>query len=378
MYQDEEIDRMKRKILGALLGLTFLMNTCSAQEVTVTGSGTDRDSATRDAMRMAVEQVVGTFIDSKTLVEKSAVALDEVYAKSQGYVRNVRILNEGQGSAGYMVTATVDVDTNSDSALMDRMSMIMMLNDPRIAVVILKDDPNTAGEVINDDISETALNDKLLELGFSHVVDANLLSKLQNSALLNSIYNGQRGLVGEVDSYGIDYLVLGKAKTDAQAITVPARGGGYVQTLLNSGRASLNVKIIKFDTGDIVGTFAVNGQGVDNSNERANDKALQDASGKAAEKLQEKFKKLTAAVTQSVQVKVTANDYDKVTQLVEELRHVSGVQNVYIREHNGRNTLLELDTVQKPHFILQSLKQNSKLGIFVEKISNSGMELSLS
>ena len=365
-----------KKLAGICLGMMLLANSAFAQVTTVDGVGTDKDSAVRDAMRNAVENVVGTFVDSKTLVSSSVVALDEVYAKSQGFVRQIQILREGRDAAGYRVTAQIDVDTNPNSQLMDRLSMIMMLNDPRIAVVVLKN--KSYGEVENDDLSETAMNEKLLELGFSHVVDANMVAKLQNSELLNSIYNGQRGLIGDTSSYGIDYLVLGKSKTDSQNIRIPGRNDTYVNTLLNSGRASINVKIIKFDTGDIVGTFAVDGQGVENSNQRASQKALQDAANKAAEKLQEKFKKLSAAVSQGMQVTVSTNDYSKVQRLADELRNITGVQNVYIREHNGNKAILELDTNQKPHFILRALREQSRLGIFVEKVSNSGMELIVS
>ena len=48
----------------------LLAQTASAQMVTVEGYGPDRGSALRDAERLAVENVVGTFIDSKTLVSQ--------------------------------------------------------------------------------------------------------------------------------------------------------------------------------------------------------------------------------------------------------------------------------------------------------------------
>ena len=99
---------------------------------------------------------------------------------------------------------------------------------------------------------------------------------------------------------------------------------------------------------------------------------------KAAEKLEEKFKKLPAASSQGMQLIVSTNDYSKIERLVDELRNLSSVQNVYIREYNGSKAILELDTNQKPHFVLRSLKENSKLGIFMEKISNNSMQLIVS
>ena len=364
-----------RKWVGFCVGLLLLTNTAAAQVTTVDGVGVDKDSAVRDAVRNAVENVVGTFIDSRTLVSQSVVALDEVYAKSQGFVKDIKILREFEAANNYKVTAQIDVDTNPNSQLLDKLNMIMLLNDPRIAVVVLKD---VDGEIGNDEISETALNDKLIELGFSHVIDANMVAKLQNSELLNSIYNGQRGLVEDINSYGVDYLVLGKSKAKADNIQIPGKNRTYTNTLLYSGNASINVKIIKFDTGDIVGTFSIEGQGVERNSERSADKALQAVAIKAAEKLEEKFKKLPAASSQGMQLIVSTNDYSKIERLVDELRNLSSVQNVYIREYNGSKAILELDTNQKPHFVLRSLKENSKLGIFMEKISNNSMQLIVS
>lgn len=75
---------------------------------------------------------------------------------------------------------------------------------------------------------------------------------------------------------------------------------------------------------------------------------------------------------------VSANDYANVEKLMQELRSVSGVQNVYVRERNGNKTILDVDTTQKPHIIVNSLRQRSKLGVFVENMSNDSLELVVS
>ena len=41
-------------------------------------------------------------------------------------------------------------------------------------------------------------------------------------------------------------------------------------------------------------------------------------------------------------------------------------------------TVLDVDTSQKPHVILNSLRQRSKLGIFVENVSNDSVVLAVS
>ena len=383
---------MKQKFLLLLVVFFLFTNVALAQQVTVDGVGSDKESALRDAMRNAVETVVGTMIDSRTLIDKNVVALDEIYSKSQGFVKDIKILQESQTGGMYRIKANVDVNTNPDTQLMNRLQMIMLLNDPRIAVVVLRGNSGSSapvsdenGNMINgqsnngtDQISETALNEKLLELGFTHVVDADTVTRLYDLPALRSIYNGEQSGFVHNGNLGIDYLVLGKSETDAQKISLPDDKGNYVETMLTGTKSNLHVKIIKFSTGELVGTFSVEGQGIENNTNRADNKALKDVAAKAAKKLEEKFRKLGAQPFTGMRMTVSANDYANVEKLMQELRSVSGVQNVYVRERNGNKTILDVDTTQKPHIIVNSLRQRSKLGIFVENMSNDSVELVIS
>ena len=373
---------MKRLLLLAV-SLLFAVQTASAQVVTVDGMGADRDSAVRDASRNAVMQVVGTFIDSNTLVENALVELDEIYAKSQGFVRNIKILEEGRVGTDYRVKASMDVDTRPDASLMDQLTLLMRTNDPRIAVIVLGD-TNDANGTFNagnghDIISESAMNDRLIELGFSHVVDADHVIKLQNAQLLNSIYNGQTGLNGVEVDRSVDYLVLGKSKVNTYRISIPnATRTGYSETGLVTTKANLTVKILKFDTGDLVGTFSVEGQGVENNGSRSADHALKAAAENAAQEMEDKFKKFASKTSQGgIQMTVYADDYSKIERLISDLDGISCVENVYVREHGNGKAVLEIDSIQKPHIIIQLLKKKTKLGIFVEGVTNSGMQLSV-
>lgn len=66
---------MRWKVVTAML-LLALNNITYAQIADVSGVGEDRDSALRDAKRNAVEQVVGTYINSETLVSQASVVLE--------------------------------------------------------------------------------------------------------------------------------------------------------------------------------------------------------------------------------------------------------------------------------------------------------------
>lgn len=271
----------KRGLL-TLSALCLLSASAAAQSVVVDGVGTDERSALLDASRAAVEQVAGTFIDSRTLVENAAVKLDQIYTKVQGFVTGTQILaKEQQGGLVYL-RARIDVDTEPDAQLMNNLSMIMMLNDPCIAVVVRE-----AGGS-HDSAAESALDDKLLDLGFSHVVASERSAGLDLSGLGSA---ASRTAAGQ--SLGADYLVLGQVQSQASDISLPdGEDGSYRKTQLKSGRARLTVDVIRTATGEVVGTFSSSAKGVGTSEAQARAKAVEKVSAKAAERLEEKFRHL--------------------------------------------------------------------------------------
>ncbi len=286
---------MKKFFLTILL-LIFMTATTFAQEVVAEGFGLTRDEALKRAEQAAVEQVVGTYINADTLVENSMVKLDEIYAASQGFVNDVKILSETKTSdGGWLVRARMNVAAEADTDLMSRLETIMRLNDPRITVIMLKDD---APAGTHDELSEAAVNDRLLQLGFNHVVDADIVANLENAVLLERLYNGERGLVGIGSSYGADYLVLGKTHAAAQNVQLPNyRTGGYMNHPINVGNADVTAKIIKLTNGEIVGTFTASGKGNGTSQDLAERNAVKNAANVAAEEIEKKFKRVAMKVS---------------------------------------------------------------------------------
>ena len=134
---------MKKLFIALCLALA-MVQTAFAQTVIVDGVGVDRDAAMRDAARMAVEQVAGMYINSNTVVSNTSVEMDEILSHAQGYVQNIQVISESMNGGEYRIRASVDVNTDPNSAFMKRMDAVMRLNDPRIGVVILTDDPDIA------------------------------------------------------------------------------------------------------------------------------------------------------------------------------------------------------------------------------------------
>ena len=175
-----------------------------------------------------------------------------------------------------------------------------------------------------------------------------------------------------------EFLVLGKTTANTANVMVPDyKTGQMLDAPLVNARTKLTVKVLKYDTGDLIGTYTAQGSGIGNNNERAVDSGLETAAADAANQLKRTFKQFSAKVGTGLAVTIHASDYSKVEQLMQELRSLGDVDNVYLRSHDGNKTVLELDTVQKPHAIAASLRARSKQSIVVENITNSSLVIRL-
>ena len=364
---------MLRKIFLVVLAVLAFAVPAAAQKVTVEGVGGDKASALADVKRAAVAQVVGTYIDSRTLVADSELALDEVLTKSSGFVTDVQILHEGNMNGVYTIKAVVEVSENS--ALASRLSAIMSLNDPRIAIIVLREGTNKHEERI-----EASMMDSLISMGFNHIVDADVAAGLNNAQMLRSLQEGRGAGSAVGSSFGADFVVLGKTSADSASVAIPDFKGGYKQTALNSGRAEMTAKIIRLDTGDVLSTFTVDGKSMETNQSYAEREAMKDIARQAAAKVEEKFRRIGAnADTGGIQITaVIRGNNSMLMQLVEDLKAVPGVNNVYLREQTGGRAKIAVDTTMTTSALVQALKSRTKLGIFADGMSAASATLIVS
>lgn len=354
----------KNFLLAVILILNFSCGV-SAQQVTVTGVGIDRASAIRDATRLAVEQVAGTYIDSRTLMQDLIIQLDEVYKTSRGFVKNIDVLEEDFiDDETYQVRAKIDVDTDPNSELINQLTMIMQLNDPRIAVVAF-DENSTRNNTV-----ENSMIEKLINAGFSHVKDADTL-EIENPDDVKSLKTAA----------GIDYLVSCSYKKFSKPVFIPDHVNHTMKkTSLIDIKVHFNVDVIKCDTGEFIGSFEVdgNGSGVDDGTNSAEFAAISETSKQAADKLVDTFKKFSAGTTQNLSFTITASDNSTIEEIISELRTINQIDNVYIREISDGSAVLDIDSAQKPYEIIIILKQRSEFDIVIENMTNNSCKLRIS
>jgi hypothetical protein len=86
-------------------------NPVSIKKVIVTGMGIDEQKAIKNATKSAIQQVVGMYVVSDTVMKNRKLIKDEVLTQSNAYVKSFKTLNKSHDEDGlYEIEAEVEVE----------------------------------------------------------------------------------------------------------------------------------------------------------------------------------------------------------------------------------------------------------------------------
>ncbi|MFC1858811.1 hypothetical protein ACFL9U_12420 [Thermodesulfobacteriota bacterium] len=106
-----------------------------------------REKALDEAKRGAIEKAMGTTIESRTTVENFEVVKDQIFSRSSGYLKNIKVLSEKKTEFGtYEVEIQAEVETAVLIDDIDRFQNIIRgQKNPRVRVII---DPDLGKEYL--------------------------------------------------------------------------------------------------------------------------------------------------------------------------------------------------------------------------------------
>jgi len=350
-------------IVGLLMAL--LPALIFAETVTVEGTGQTQEEALHDAFRNAVERAVGIMIDSSTVTQNYAVVKDEIYAKSQGFIRDYQILSQRQQGRQTILSVKVTVDTEPNSKLyseLQRLKIIdTMLRDPRIAVVIPE---FHVSDRIPDPAGETAIIRKLTDAGFQRLIDPQRMNQIRYSNSVKAIMRGdKKEAVNIATNLGVDYLIVGEAFSQ------------FAGNVLNSGiiscRARVEARLIKADTGEIITAHGTEATGVDITEFIAAKKALNNAGELMGDYMIEKLMAFASNPNKGLQLVVRVTSYSKVNAFEEQLKQVRGVSSVYLRDYSGGKAVFDLNYTGTPQTLANAMANFYNISIRVEEMGNN-------
>ena len=277
-----------------------------ASEIVAVGTGSTFESALHNAMRIAIERSIGTFVSSRTLTVNQQLITDEIMVKSGGYIESYDVLRQEQYAGIFEVEAKFKVRSeelrSSVMTLLEKKALVEAnLSDPRIAVIAI-DDSNVRYPEIESEVTNALHN-----AGFSRITTA------ENA---------------------FDYAV----KIN-------------VQTSLNRNKtysAILSVKMIAANTNEIVYANSFRGRSRMFTNNSV-EGALEFASKRAASAIATAALNRAASLEQHVTIRAsrtTVENYGGVENLKARIREISGVRNIFVRSINRNDNTskyLELD-----------------------------------
>lgn len=346
--------KMPVLILSLLLCMSSIV---FAKNVIVEGYGASRDAAIHDALRQAVEETIGTLVDSQIIVQNNSILQDEVYTKSQGFVSDYSVLSTRQNNSGVVVKVKVTVDTEPNSKLMTKLQRLniidIALRDPRIGVII-------------PDMSvETAIIDKLNEAGFKRILDSRQLANIRSSDIVQAVVHGDlTSALNTATSNQLDYLIIGEAFSE-----YAGSDAGYN---IKSCRAWVEAKLIKVDTGEIIAAQDFQSSGIDITESNAAKKSLHNAGELAGKFFVNKFLAYASNPEKGLQIKIiNINNFNKVNTLERSLKQIRGVTNVFIREYKTGTVLLDINYSGTNTAMISILENLETVHLNVLKTSNS-------
>lgn len=313
------------------------------KEIIATGMGGGapakaRDDAINDALRRAVEQGMGTYISSETLVEQMMLVEDKIYSRTSGYIQDYKILSEKRDSDLYSVTISATVKM---TRLADDLKAIGLLirkkSNPRVMVIVRSTEESGTYFNIASEGNRNAQNhieSMLLAKGF-RLVDPSLVQRKKELEMLLAGNNPAAAADIAVD-YGAEILIEADVRRDfAGNRSILGRPAKFFSN-------DLRLKAIETDTGKIM----YSGYETRPASGASSLQQLEEATAKLTDEmirgiLDQWRKDVYQAATFQIQLSgISFTELSKIIQGLEELR---GVGNIRTRSFQNRQALLELN-----------------------------------
>jgi hypothetical protein len=298
--------------------------------------GLARDQAIDDALRQAVEQALGTLVQSTTVVENYQVVSDNILSWSEGYVKKYDIVSEGlTDPTTYEVTVRAQVqmsDMKSDWESIQ--NLISKMQNPRVLIIM---DEQNIGESydtyhflsVDMTVAEATLINKFIENGFSVVDAATMRENAKREQAAAAVSGNTQAAAALAKALDAEVVITGKAV--AKVATGIDLGG------MKSCQANLTARVIKADIGTIMATSTQNAAfphidevtGGTKAIEKAANKMADDLISKITKQWKDEFYKATTVklIVSNVQTFTQLNDFKIMLKF-----YIRGIKDIYQRD----------------------------------------------
>jgi len=337
-----------------------------------------RDSAIKDALRKAVEQAVGTFISSETMVKNYEVLSDKIYARSQGYIQNYSIFYEDVRDDLYFVKIKATVSLGNIKDDLQALGLLMARkNMPRIMVLMAEQNvgqshPYYYWKGTDLSVCENVIQSKFLKDGFTFVDRTPLAGRLKMESGNVSDAEAAR-LGGQVDA---ELVIVGKG--------FAKYAGNIAGTAMKSLQANVTARAVRVDTGVVIASASGHGAAVHIDDITGGTNAFEKAAETVADSLKSQIvAKWQEEVGSTALVSLTVRglkSYSDFIRLKDSLKtEVRGVQDIFLRKMEGGTAKMDLQIEGSAISLADELAMAKFQGFSLEitNVSQNSLEANL-
>ncbi len=334
-------------LLICLVNFPARAESTGSKVVTTTGVGSwgdgsdkarSRDEALTDACRRAVEEGVGLFVKSDTLVKNLQLIEDNIYTKSKGYIKSYRVVKEGVKDGLYRVTIEATVLLSVIEKDLDGVwEQLSIASSPRFMVLIYDKKKKESQPVV-----ENALIDRLDTLG-AKVVDPEQMERVRSTDMAKKASEGDLAAAKALAlKYGAEILITGRAWCN------PIQDSTLTESGMYASEGRVEARGIVADRGLILASKkgqteqAQLGPSAESADEKAAEAAAKDWMSK-------NISKIIAAICDPVKnykiILTGAKSYGTVSKIDDNLRKLRFTRNTGMRDFSTAATEIEIDYV---------------------------------
>lgn len=295
-----------------------------------------RDEAINRALRRAVEQGVGTVIDSESMTQNYQLLEDRIYAQVKGYVKSYNIISDNNGADGiYRIRVEAVVAIASLTKDIKALNIIKeKKGNPRVIVLIQEfvDGLEQPSELVQAEMEK-----EFLAKGFPLVDKAQFQMVKERDVALSYTNPEKAAVLGR--EYGAEVVIVGQATCNLLESSMPygVQVFGYT--------ADITAKAIKTDTAAVMAIETASGTERGSGRIPTANKALVTAGRKLANTMMSGIvERWRSEVFNTINIQLVVEDIEISDRdvLKQDLGAIRGIQNVNERTFNNGVLVLDL------------------------------------
>lgn len=306
------------------------------------------DDAKANALRNAVEQVIGTMVQSDVLVQNYQTIEDNIYSHTSGYVQNYEVIGKSKRGENILEVTIRAVVKKGDLKNNLEAIGVLMSRKGKPRVMVLVDEKNMNAHyyswAVDMNTTETEIMNVMMEKGFRFVDKDIAMQKIKKDMVLAAIGGDPMAAASIGTQTGAEVLIVGKAASKA------ASGGPAVlrQAGMVSCQATLNLRAVRADDGSIVATTSQQAASAHIDRLTGGTMALKRAAEAAAQELSSKIiDRWQKDVYGSTTINLRLLDVTSFSDLIKFKNMlpviVRGVQKVYQRDYSNNTALFDME-----------------------------------